>query len=292
MGSGLRRLSGLTRQRRYDAAMVYCELFPMMPGGIEASLLRVPYLYDFDDAFSLKYRGGRMGAFKGILGNKFDHVIASAAGVTAGSRALHEHAATHNLQSRLLPTVVDTARYVPAPKVRSGTLTVGWVGSPSTAPYLELIARPLSQLAGEGPVRVIVMGGKAPSIPNAEVVDVEWREDTEVEAINTFDIGVMPLPDDDWSRGKCAFKLIQYMACGVPVVASQVGANVDVVQGPCGILANSGEDWLNALRWLRDRPNDRVEMGLYARQRIEDEFSLTHNLPTLADALLSVLKKG
>lgn len=292
LGSGLRRLGDLILQRRYDAAMVHCELFPMMPGGIEASLLRIPYLYDFDDAFYLKYRSGGMGVFKRVLGDKFDHVIASAAGVTAGSRALHDYAAKRNSRSTLLPTVVDTARYAPRPKVRSSTLTVGWLGSPSTAPYLELVARPLSQLAREGQVRVVVMGGKAPSIRNAEVVETEWREDKEVEVINTFDIGIMPLPDDEWSRGKCAFKLVQYMACGVPVVASQVGANVDVVQGPCGILARTEEDWLDALRWLRDHPNERADMGGCARQRIEEHFSLQRNLPLLADSLLSVMARG
>jgi len=291
LGSGLRRLGALIRQRRYHAAMVHCELIPMIPGGIEASLLRIPYLYDFDDAFYLKYRSGRMGAFKKILGDKFGRVITSAAGVTAGSRALHDYAVSFNSQSKLLPTVVDTARYVPRPKVRSGTLTVGWVGSPSTEIHLELVARPLSQLASEGRVRVVVIGGKAPSIQNAEVVVAAWREDKEVEAINTFDIGIMPLLDNEFSRGKCAFKLVQYMACGVPVVASRVGANVDVIQGPCGMLVRTEEDWLNALRWLRDRPNERADMGSYARQRIEEHFSLRRNLPLLADSLLSVLAR-
>jgi glycosyltransferase involved in cell wall biosynthesis len=291
LGSGLRRLGALLLQRRYDAVMVHCELFRMMPEGIESSLLRIPYLYDFDDAFYLKYCSGRMGAFKQMLGDKFDHVIGSAAGVTAGSRTLHNYALRFNSKSKLLPTVVNTARYVPRPKIRSRTLTVGWIGSPTTAPDLGLVAKPLNQLAGEGPVRVVVIGGKAPSIPNAEVIEMEWREDNEVETINTFDVGVMPLPDSEWSRGKCAFKLIQYMACAVPVVASPVGANVDVIQGPCGMLARTEEDWLNALRYLRDRPSERADMGSYGRQRIEEHFSLRCNLPLLADSLLSVLAK-
>ncbi len=287
----LRRIGTLILQRRYAAAMLQCELFPMLPGKIEASLLRIPYLYDFDDAFYLKYRSGRMAGFRSILGDKFDRVIATAAGVTAGSRVLHDYATRLNSQCKLLPTVVDTKRYIPRPKGRSNTLTVGWIGSPSTAPSLELVARSLDQLASEGKVRVVVIGGKAPSIPNAEVVEAEWREDKEVEAINTFDIGIMPLPDDEWSRGKCAFKLIQYMACGVPVVASRVGANIDVVQGPCGLLARTEEDWLDALRWLRDRRKERADMGSYARQRIEEHFSLRRNLPLLADSLHSVLAR-
>ena len=100
------------------------------------------------------------------------------------------------------------------------------------------LVQPLAALGAEAPLRFVVIGGKAPAISNVEVVELPWQEHTEVDLINTFDVGIMPLPDDDWARGKCAFKLIQYMACGVPVVASAVGANVDVVDADCGLLAS------------------------------------------------------
>ena len=316
LGFAMRRVNSLITQRRYDAAIVYCELFRLLPGGIESSLLHIPYLYDFDDAFHLRYdrrRSNRLAAAFGgrfsramasgggrsvegghvwVLGEKFDQIVEGAGCVTAGSRSLYDYATRINSRTKLLPTVVDTARYVPQPRSSSETLTIGWIGSPSTSAYLEFVARPLNVLASEGRVRVVVMGGKAPAIPNAEVVETEWSEALEVEVINTFDIGIMPSPDDEWSRGKCAFKLIQYMACGVPVVASKVGANIDVVQGACGFLAETDEDWLNALRWLRDHPGQRADMGYFARQRIEDHYSLKSNLPLLADSLQSVLARS
>ncbi len=117
------------------------------------------------------------------------------------------------------------------------------------------------------------------------VVELPWSEADEVACINRFDIGVMPLPDDDWARGKCAFKLIQYMACAVPVVAAPVGANIDVVSPECGMLAPDAGAWLEALRWMRDHPQQRREMGLAGRERVLAQYSLDIALPVLAQAL-------
>lgn len=286
--SGGVRLGQLLRQRQYDGAVVYCELFPFMPGFIEQALLRVPYLCDFDDAFYLKYRGGWRGKVPG-LGNKFDGLLARATAVTAGSRVLADHAARLNPAVTLLPTVVDIRRYTPVPRDQVRPFTVGWIGSPSTAPYLEALVAPLSELGREGAVRLVVIGGPAPAIDGVEVVQLPWSEDTEVDLINDFDVGVMPLTDTEWSRGKCAFKLIQYMACGVPVVASPVGANRDVVVPECGFLASGTEAWLAALRRLRDDPETRARMGASGRARVVEGFSLQRNLPLLEAAIQRVV---
>ena len=144
---------------------------------------------------------------------------------------------------------------------------------------------PLSAIAQEGPVRFIVVGGKAPKIPNVSVVEIDWHEHTELDLINSFDVGVMPLPDDDWARGKCAFKLIQYMACGVPVIASAVGANVDVVNAECGMLAATPQEWTDAFRLLRSEPVKRSIMGESGRARVVQHYSLHQNLPVLASVI-------
>ena len=286
--AGLNRFSDLWHQHEYDAVMLHCELFPLIPGWLESALIRQPYVYDFDDAFYLKYRRSLLGVVPPLLESKFDTVMAGAAAVTAGNHVLGRYARQYNANTHYLPTVVDTCRYLPKRASHSSMFTVGWIGSPSTAPYLSELVAPLSAIGQEGPVRLIVIGGKAPAIPNVTVVEIEWNEHTEVDLINSFDVGVMPLPDDDWARGKCAFKLIQYMACALPVVASPVGANVDVVNDECGFLAASHQDWVDAFRTLRDQPGKRTDMAQAGRERVMQHYSLHRNLPVLASVIRKV----
>lgn len=292
LAAGGARFRVLLERQGFDAAILHCELLPLAPGWLERSLLPRNYIYDFDDAFFLKYRRGRLGLARPFLGGKFDSVIQGAAAVTAGNAVLAEYGSARNGNTHLLPTVVDTTRYVPAPGPENGAFTVGWIGSPSTAPYLSEVVRPLSVLGAEGPVRLVVVGGKAPTIPKVAVQEVQWSESTEVAEINGFDVGIMPLPDDEWTRGKCAFKLIQYMACGVPVIASRVGANLEVVTEDCGFLVGGDEEWIAALRLLRDDPIARLRLGQASRARIEAHYSLKRNLPILVDIIRQAVAGG
>jgi glycosyltransferase involved in cell wall biosynthesis len=281
-----RRLKDLLGQGGFDASMLYGELLPLLPGTLESALLRLPFVYDCDDAFYLKYRQGRLALLRGVLGRKFDRVMRGAAHITAGNRNLVAYGARQNPNTHYLPTVVDTRRYLPARDRRSESVfTVGWIGSPSTSEYLSQLVEPLAAVGREGPVRFVVIGGQAPAVPGVEVVTLPWSEAEEVRLINSFDVGVMPLPDTEWARGKCAFKLIQYMACAVPVIASPVGANVDVVNGECGLLAAGSDQWIEAFRTLRDSPARRSAMGSAARARIEEHYSLQTTLPVLAGIL-------
>jgi glycosyltransferase involved in cell wall biosynthesis len=293
VSSGLSRLADLYSQNDYDLIIIYSELYPLLPGWMEKALLRKPYIYDLDDAFYLKYRSGRLGFARSFLGNKFDTLMESATAITAGNKVLAQYAEQFNTNTQYLPTVVDTTRYLALSDERKdGVFTVGWIGSPSTAAYLNELVAPLSLIGQEGEVRFVVIGGNAPSVPNVNVVEIDWNENTEIQLINSFDVGVMPLPGDDWARGKCAFKLIQYMACGIPVVASPVGANVDVVRNQCGMLASSPIEWANALRMLRDRPKMRFEMGQAGRERVVMQYSLHHNLPRLANTIFQIAGKN
>ena len=287
--SGLARFMDLLHLQNFDMAIVHCELFPLFPGRLEGMLIRKPYIYDFDDAFYLKYRTGKLKVARPFLGRKFDNIMAGAAAVTAGNRVLSEYARHFNPKTYELPTVVDTDRYIPRPSYRNGqSFTIGWIGSPSTALFLSELIEPLSVIGQEGPVKFVVIGGKAPVVPNVEVVEIEWNEHTEVDLINSFDVGVMPLPHNDWARGKCAFKLIQYMACAVPVIASPVGANVDVLKKDCGLLAATPQEWIDMLRVLRDQPIKRAEMGHVGRKQIIDHYSLRHNLPLFTGIIREV----
>lgn len=290
LGSMLRdsvsRLQQLREQKRFDAAIVYCEVFPLLPAVLERALLRLPYVYDMDDAFYLRYRIGLKRVLEPLLGDKFDKVMQRAAAVTAGNRTLADYAGVHNRNVTELPTVVDTDRYVPRPQRKPGVFTVGWIGSPSTSVYLNELVEPLSRLGRELTLRLVLVGGKAPApIPNVDVLEIPWQEESEVDLINTFDVGVMPLTDDPWARGKCAFKLIQYMACGVPAIASPVGANVDVLTPGCGLMAANAAEWMAALRELQSDASRRLTMGEAARQRVVEHYSLAGSVPRFADVI-------
>lgn len=287
---GFARFEDLWHQGDYDAVILQCELIPLMPGWLERALIRKPYIYDIDDAFYLKYQSGNMRWARPFLAGKFDTVMAGAAAVTAGNYVLANYANRLNVNTHYLPTVVDTKRYLPKKISRDkAEFTVGWIGSPSTALYLSQLISPLSTLGKECAVKLVVVGGKAPKIPNVNVVECEWHEHTELNLINSFDVGVMPLPNDDWARGKCAFKLIQYMASGLPVIASPVGANVDVVNEKCGLLASTALEWLEALRRLRDDSATRKEMGKAGRLRVLKHYSLKRNLPIFANMIHNIV---
>jgi len=285
LGAGVRRLADLAGSADHDLAIVYGELFPLVPGRAETLLLRRPYIYDFDDAFYLKYRTGRLAHLGPVLGCKFDRVIERAAAVTAGNEILAAYARRLNPQTLVLPTVVDTERYCAGRRRMDDVFTVGWIGSPSTGPYLAELVAPLARVGSLGRLRLVVCGAAAPRIPNVETIEVPWSEATEVAVIQGFDVGVMPLPDDDWSRGKCAYKLVQYMACGVPVVASAIGANVDVVTPECGYLVRGADEWVATLQHLRHHAELRSSMGAAGAARVAARYSLKATLPVLTDLI-------
>ena len=162
---------------------------------------------------------------------------------------------------------------------------MGWIGSPSTAPYLQQLVVPLQQLARERPVRLLVVGGAAPSIAGVEVIEQPWSLEQEVLLIQQFDVGLMPLPDTPWTRGKCAYKLIQCMACGIPVVASRVGANVEAVPAECGLLADSSGEWLAAFRRLASDAELRQRIGAAGRHWVEQRYSLRSAWPVLTGVI-------
>ncbi len=284
-----RRLQALLQADRFHIAIVYAEMLPFLPAWLELLLLQIPFIYDYDDAFFLKYRTGRLKFLQPLLGVKTDRLMAAAVAVTAGNPGLADYARRYNNNVIILPSVVDTLEYRPLgfPQLNSfrQTFTVGWIGSPSTAPYLQLLVDPLQQLARECTVRLLVVGGPAPSIQGVEVVTLPWSLEQEVALIHQFDVGVMPLPDSPWTRGKCAYKLIQCMACGVPVVGSRVGANVDAVPPDCGFLADSSQQWLDAFRQLFGDVTLRQQMGLAARHWVEQHYSLRSALPVFSEVI-------
>ncbi|WP_404303061.1 glycosyltransferase family 4 protein [Alicycliphilus denitrificans] len=283
------RVAALRQRGRFDVLWIEKEALPMWPLWLERGLLRgVPFVLDYDDAVFHNYDRHRLAAVRWLYGRRLDGLMARSHLVMAGNPYLAERAQAAGAQRvEPLPTVIDLQRY-PRPSGRKPTENVPrivWIGSPSTAQYLQLLHQPLQDLAAQQPFVLRVIGALV-DLPGVPLELVDWAEDTEVADVAACDIGVMPLLDSPWERGKCGYKLIQYMACGLPVVASPVGVNGHIVQqGRNGFLADTAQAWVTALAKLLADAALRQQMGQAGRLRVEQEYCLQVTAPRLAGLL-------
>jgi len=288
MTAYLRRFRQLSRLRDYDLIWIKYEALPWLPYWVERLFLNidVPYVVEYDDAIFHRYDLHASGWVRKSLGNKIPDLMRRAKSVIVGNAYLSARAARAGATRIVqIPTAIELGRYASLDR-ENADFTVGWIGSPITAPYLEMIKAAVLRLTATGPLKLMVIGAEAPRWPSVNAVSIPWSEDGEVMQINNFDVGVMPLPDEPWERGKCGYKLIQYMACGKPVIASPVGANSVIVEsGVEGFLADSVEDWVDALQRLRDDKALRVNMGRAGRSKVEKSYSTQVTAPHLAAAL-------
>lgn len=288
--------------RRADLIFIHRELFPL---GLRPAMdlfqerlrrLRVPLIYDFDDAVFLPHRQNR--GFIGRLENPagVSRLIGLSDAVIAGNSYLASYALRFNPAVRSIPTPVDTDRYFPIPRKDDGALTIGWIGSPSTAKYLFGLAPVFERLARRRPFRLKVIGaGRAIRIPGVEMDCRPWDLQTEAEEFRRCDIGVYPLWDDEWSRGKCGYKALQFMASGVPVVAADVGMNREILRdGVNGLLARTEEEWERGLSELMEDAGRRCALAEEGRRTIEERYSLRTVEPRfleVTDSALSLSRK-
>ena len=293
----LRRLIALFTARRFDLVVVEYEVLPYLPALPERWLRwsGVPYVVDYDDALFHRYDQHKSWWVRKLLGNKIARVMRGAHLVTAGNAYLADYARRAGApRVAIIPTVIDLERYPPPHvKLPSDTpFTIGWIGSPSTAKYLQAIAPALAEVCAGGKGLVRLIGTGPVDLPGVPVEVLPWDEASEVDELKRFDVGIMPLPDEPWERGKCGFKLIQYMACGLPVVASPVGVNREIVeQGVNGYLAETPAEWIQALNALLRDAGLRQRMGMAGRKRVEQKYSLQVTGPRLAALLKSVARE-
>jgi len=292
-GAAARRFRDVIRGRSYEAALVHREAFPFGYPIFERSLsaLGVPYIYDLDDAIYLP-PGGRP-RFSAFRHRKAEGIARHARLITAGNRYLAEWAGRHNGDVRIVPTTIDTELYRPraTPDQGERPLCVGWSGSHHTAGYLEAIAPVLRELQHQKDVRLRVIGDERFSIPGAEVEALPWREESELEDLSEIDIGLMPMPDDQWARGKCGLKALQYMALGIPAVISPVGVNVEIAEGGAALLASDPAEWRVRILGLIESPQRRSELAAAGRQRVEERYSVKATLPLYREALSAAVER-
>lgn len=284
----MRRIGALLHVRRFDVVIIEKELFPFLPAFAERLLhvSGVPYVVDYDDALFHRYDLHSSKLVRGVLGRKIDAVMRHAVVVVAGNDYLAERARQAGARRvELIPTVVDTHRYQPRQAPPNETPVIGWIGTPNTSRYLQPLLPVFEALQARMRVRVVAVGARSEDFAGTPVETLPWSEETEVESIQQFDIGIMPLPDSPWERGKCGYKLIQCMACGVPVVASPVGVNTVIVNpGKNGLLARDDE-WEEQLTTLLQDPELRRSFGAQGRKDVENWYSLEVQAPRLLNAI-------
>lgn len=288
--SCFRRLMDTICVSRYDLLFIQREAFPYGPALLERllSLWRRPMVFDFDDAIYLPAAHSpnrKLAWLKCPSKTATNTRLASL--VIAGNAVLEQYARRFNSNVLVLPTPVDTDEIVPCgTRTQKNKVNIGWTGSPSTVAYLHSLDQVFQKLSCRYPIQVEVYGGDY----HCEGVDTrcccEWTRSGELDALKRFDIGVMPLPDDEWTRGKCGFKILEYMAAGIPAVASPVGANNDIIiSGETGFLPSSTEEWVECLGTLIESATQREAMGAKGRSIAVEKYSVKANAPRFLKAI-------
>jgi len=294
--SYMRRLRALQEQERYDLIWLEKEAFPWVPASFELMMFsKVPYVVDIDDAWHVRYQQHSSSVVRHLLADKISRVIRNSAVALVGNECLARFARDCGARRvHTIPSVIDLDRYrnvSSEPKPQGEPVVIGWIGAPPTLQYLLGITPALRKVLAERRAVLHIIGAAVPDeFRGLPVVSIPWSEATEVDEIRRFDIGIMPLFDGEWERGKCGYKLLQVMAAGKPVVASPVGANSKIVQPDVnGAWAVSTADWVSALERLVDDPVLRQSMGEAARQAVQKDYSLRNHFPRLASALIEAI---
>jgi glycosyltransferase involved in cell wall biosynthesis len=249
-------------------------------------------IFDFDDA--VMFRDSKRGRPGSVLRQlKFKRTVRGSDRVVAGNAYLEGMTLSYNRNVTVIPTSIDMDRYVPkAGADNDGTVTLGWIGSASTIFYLERIRGVLDKIYARYPnTRLKIVSDMFLDLSVMPVEKKRWRCEEEIADLHSFDIGLMPLTDDHWSRGKCGFKLLQYMAVGVPPVCSPVGVNREIVtHGVNGFHATSESEWLESLGSLIRESGLRRRLGTEARRIVKERYSLGVNSGRLAAVIAGMEK--
>jgi glycosyltransferase involved in cell wall biosynthesis len=273
----MKRFVDLVTMGHVDLLIVEGQLFPYLPPIFERILVwaKQKIVIELDDAIYLTRLHGR----------KIPQLMASAAGVIVGNDTIAEYARAYTKNVYVIPTVVDTKRFLPnasSAPAPERILTIGWIGLPYNFGYLQLIRDALRRVQDLMQMRFRVISSHPPDLPGVDVEFRRWSLATEVEDLQDCQLGVMPLFDDRWARGKCGLKLLQYMAMGIPAVASPVGVNKEIINdGKNGFWATTEEEWFRRLMQLCQDTPLRATMGRAARQTIVEQYSLDAWAPRL-----------
>jgi glycosyltransferase involved in cell wall biosynthesis len=268
---------------RYDAAYVFREAALLGPPIFERWVHRsgIPMVFDFDDAVFVPYKSPSNGYLSLLkFPGKTRTICRLSAHVMAGNGYLAEYARQVNNNVTIVPTTIDTKKYRIEERPPRDTIVIGWSGSYSTVQHLDILKTVLSRLARVVRFKLKIIGTERYEIAGVETEASGWRSETEVEDLRGIDIGVMPLPNDPWSKGKCGLKALQYMALGIPTVCSPVGVNTEIIDGgKNGFIAGADEEWIEKLTQLIRSSELRAKLGLAGRRTVEERYSAESQVP-------------
>ncbi len=296
-GSFSRRFRLMNSLDNYDLVYLFREAALFGPAIFERSIHRsgVPYVFDFDDAIFESYKSPSNGYLSYLkFAAKTKTICQRAAHVIVGNSYLADYARKLNKRVTIVPSTIDTDQYTFTDKTSSPEIPViGWTGSFSTIQHLNTLGPALQQLAARRAFRLRVIAPSDFSLPGVDVESIRWQAATEVEDLKPIDVGIMPLPDNEWTRGKCGMKALQFMALGIPPVCSPVGANMEIVKdGVNGFLANTDEEWVEKLDRLLTSADLRRQLGGAARATVENEYSARVHAPRVFEVFSSTVRES
>ena len=296
VAKGLRRRSSdLKNVSDFDLVYVFREAALLGPAWFERKIAAtgVPMVFDFDDAVFVPYRSPSNGYLSYLkFPQKTETIIRLSAHVMAGNAYLADYSKRFNSNVTIVPTTIDTTSYV---EQRNGTQSdipvIGWSGSHSTVQHLDTIRGALQELATRKRFKLRVIGAPSFELPGVETEVLEWRSETEIEDLSQIDIGLMPLPDDAWSKGKCGLKALQYMALGKATICSPVGVNSEIIsEGVNGMLADDKSVWVEKLSTLLSDSSLRKRLGSEARKTVVKRYSAEVHAPRVFEIFKRVIE--
>jgi len=282
--SFLTRKKDVNRFKNFDIIFIQREANFLGTAYFEKKAFRsgAKVIFDFDDSIWLSDTSPGNKKWEWIKKPaKFFDNLKYAHVVIGGNNYLAEKAKTINKNTVIIPTTINTDLHIPKPELRNKEqLTIGWSGSISTIKHFELLIPVMKKIKEKykAKVRFKIIGQKKYENPEINVSCIEWTEKSEVDELNSFDIGIMPLPDDEWANGKCGLKGLSYMACGIPAVMSNVGVNNKIIMdGVNGFLVNNENEWFEKLCLLIEDKDLREKIGSEGRKTVIEKYSVTAN---------------
>ncbi len=281
MKAVLQRLRDLRRASRFDVLLIHREAFLIGSTFFERRFRKskAKMVFDFDDSIFLPDTSDANRKLKWLKNpDKTGKLIAMCDMVFAGNSYLARYASQFNPNVKIVPTTINTTDVHKKPDrvKKENTVCIGWTGSITTIKHFELATPVLIKLKEKygDSIRIKVIGDENYRNKELDIKGIAWSRENEIDELSEFDIGIMPLPDDEWSKGKCGLKGLEYMALEIPPVLSRVGVNVEIIQdGVNGYLAQSNEEWLEKISRLIESEELRVKMGKEALKTVQEKYS-------------------